>query len=126
MKKTVTVLTVLVFFIACGNNDASNTTSETKKDTAPPEAQMSPEAEKAEQLIAQSGCLQCHKVAEALTGPAYEAVAAKYPDNDQVVDSLANKVVNGGAGNWGTVPMPPNPLPKEDARANVKYILSLK
>jgi cytochrome c len=43
------------------------------------------------------------------------------------IDMLVNKVINGGKGNWGDVPMAPHPqLKKEDVTEMVKYILSLK
>lgn len=115
--------------ISCGgNNDSKTTTSENNAtSTATPAAAADPEAEKGLALVAQSDCFTCHKVAEASTGPAYQAVAEKYPNNDAVVDSLAGKIITGGAGNWGQVPMTPHPqLSKEDARTMVKYILSLK
>jgi cytochrome c len=40
---------------------------------------------------------------------------------------LAEKVIKGGKGVWGPVPMPPNPSVKPDeATKLVKWILSLK
>jgi cytochrome c len=78
-------------------------------------------------LIAQSDCLTCHKVEDKLVGPAYREVANKYAGQPGAVDSLASKIIHGGAGNWGQVPMTPHPqLSKEDAQTMVKYILSLK
>ncbi|MGZ3958256.1 MAG: c-type cytochrome, partial [Flavisolibacter sp.] len=83
--------------------------------------------EKGLNLIAKNDCLTCHQVEVKTTGPAYMDVAAKYPNNEAVIDSLSNKVIKGGSGNWGTVPMTPHPsLSKEDARSMVKYVLSLK
>jgi cytochrome c len=129
MKKALVVIAGLAFLVACGggnteNNQATEQTPATTEAAAPA---TSPEAERGMELIAKSDCLTCHKVVEASVGPAYEAVAAKYPDNDAVVDSLAQKIIKGGAGNWGTVPMTPHPdMSQEDAKAMVKYVLSLK
>jgi cytochrome c len=54
-------------------------------------------------------------------------VAAKYPKNDAVIDSLSDKIIKGGSGNWGTIPMIAHPaLSKDDAKAMVNYVLSLK
>ena len=40
---------------------------------------------------------------------------------------LAGKIIKGGTGVWGQVPMLPHDgLPQEDAEAMVKYVLSLK
>jgi len=60
-------------------------------------------------------------------GPAYQDVANKYTASPAVIDTLANKVIKGGSGHWGDVPMSPHPaLAMDDAREMVKYILSLK
>ena len=80
---------------------------------------------KGQALIAASDCLTCHKLDKKLIGPAYKDVAKKYTDAD--VPKLAEKVISGGAGNWGPTPMIPHTdLSKNDATAMVKYILSLK
>ncbi len=40
---------------------------------------------------------------------------------------LTGKVIKGGAGNWGQIPMTPHPqLSKKDVSEMVRYILSLK
>ena len=80
------------------------------------------------QLIAKYDCLGCHKEHEKLIGPAYADVADKYKSAPAgIVDTLANKVINGGKGNWGDVPMSGHPsISVDDARSMVKYILSLK
>ncbi|MDB5120152.1 MAG: cytochrome [Sphingobacteriales bacterium] len=92
-------------------------TGSTKKETG--------STEKGKALIAKSDCLGCHKLDEKLVGPAYKAVAEKYTSAD--IDKLAGKIIAGGAGNWGEVPMSPHPaISKDDAKEMVKYILSLK
>ena len=78
-------------------------------------------------LIAGSDCLSCHKDTEKVVGPAYTAVAEKYPDTEANIAMLAGKILKGGSGNWGAVPMTPHPgLSETDAREMTKYILSLK
>ena len=78
-------------------------------------------------LIAGSTCLGCHKEKEKLVGPAYAAVAAKYPATEANIAMLATKIIQGGKGHWGEVPMTPNPgLSETDAREMVKYILTVK
>ncbi|GEO08796.1 c-type cytochrome [Segetibacter aerophilus] len=78
-------------------------------------------------LISKSDCLACHQVKVKVVGPAYSAVAAKYPVTDANVDQLAGKVIKGGAGVWGPTPMPPHAtLSETDAKKMVRYILSLK
>lgn len=79
-----------------------------------------------EKLIAMSDCLSCHREQEKLVGPAYVEVAKKYEMNDKNLDYLTGKIISGGAGVWGQVPMTPHPdLSREDAREMAKYVLSL-
>ncbi|MCX2739760.1 c-type cytochrome [Pontibacter anaerobius] len=77
-------------------------------------------------LIAASDCLSCHQEEKKLVGPSYVEVAGKYEMNDKNVDYLADKIIKGGAGVWGQVPMTPHPtIEKEDAKEMARYILSL-
>lgn len=76
-------------------------------------------------LIEANDCLACHKIDSKLIGPSYQDVAAKYTEAD--LDLLAQKIIDGGKGSWGEIPMTPHPgLSKADTRLMVKYILSLK
>lgn len=82
--------------------------------------------ETGKQLLAGSDCLTCHKAQEKLVGPAYADVAKKYPDSEANIQLLASKIINGGGGVWGQIPMTPHTtLPSDDAKKMVKYILSL-
>jgi cytochrome c len=107
----------------------SNTMMEEPKpaasaDTASTTAAAKPEDE-GKALVEGADCLSCHKVDSKLVGPSYQDVAAKYTDAD--IDHLAQKVIDGGKGVWGDVPMTPHAgLSKENAQKMVKYILSLK
>jgi cytochrome c len=84
------------------------------------------EIEEGKLLIPKSDCFACHKVSEKLIGPAYTAVAQKYPKTDTTVNSLVNKILHGGSGVWGQLAMAPHPnIKEEDAKKIVKYILSL-
>ena len=81
---------------------------------------------KGKNLIAKSDCLACHKDDTKLVGPAYIDVAKKYPPTEANIAKLADKIIKGGAGAWGQIPMSPHPgVPQNDAREMVKYILSL-
>lgn len=83
--------------------------------------------EQGAKLIAMSDCLSCHQENQKIVGPSYVDVAQKYEFNDKNVDYLAGKIIEGGAGVWGQVPMTPHPdLEKEDARTMARYILSLR
>ncbi|MBE9663654.1 c-type cytochrome [Mucilaginibacter myungsuensis] len=78
-------------------------------------------------LISKSDCLTCHKLDVKIIGPAYKDVAAKYKPTDANVALLAKKVLEGGSGVWGAVPMSAHPnLSTADAKKMVRYILSVK
>jgi cytochrome c len=79
-------------------------------------------------LVSKSDCLTCHKIDETLTGPAYREVANKYAGySDTIVTHLAKKIINGGTGVWGQVPMTAHAsVSEDDAKAMVKYVLLLK
>lgn len=76
-------------------------------------------------LIQDAGCLACHKKEGKLVGPSFQEIAEKYTEAD--VDHLATKIIEGGNGVWGQVPMSPHQqLSHENAQKMVKYILTLK
>lgn len=79
-----------------------------------------------EELAQKSNCLACHTVDKKVLGPAYKDIAAKYENTPENVTMLVEKVRNGGSGNWGQIPMPPNPLvSEEDAKTLVEWVLSM-
>jgi len=76
-------------------------------------------------LIEASDCMACHNADERLIGPSYKEIAAKYSEKD--IEILASKIIEGGSGVWGSLPMQPHPqISKEDAKKMVEYILSQK
>ncbi|TRX16755.1 c-type cytochrome [Flavobacterium franklandianum] len=80
-----------------------------------------------EKLIAKSDCIGCHNKDKKIVGPSYSEIAKKYPSNNKNINYLIDKVLSGGSGVWGPVPMLAHPtLKKEDAKSMVKYILSIK
>ena len=80
-----------------------------------------------EALAKAKNCLACHTVATKLVGPAYKDVAAKYAGQKDAADKLATKVMKGGTGAWGPIPMPANPqVNAAEAKTLVTWILSLK
>ena len=78
-------------------------------------------------LAQKKNCLACHAVNQKVIGPAYKDVAIKYAGQPDAVAKLVPKVMKGGAGVWGAVPMPANPQVSEaEAKQLVQWILSLK
>jgi cytochrome c len=78
-------------------------------------------------LAKAKNCMACHSVATKVVGPAYKDVAAKYAGQKDAEAKLVKKVIAGGSGAWGAVPMPANPQVSEaEARTLVKWVLSQK
>lgn len=72
-------------------------------------------------------CMACHAVDKKVLGPAFKDVAAKYAGQADAADKLAAKVVKGGTGVWGNIPMPANPqVTDAEAKQLVGWILTLK
>lgn len=128
MKKITYLFGCLTFALAsCGSPDSSKTEPAATTENTTAATGESGAVHKGKQLIDKSDCLGCHNETTKVIGPAYVEVAAKYPMSELNVDELADKIIRGGEGVWGDVPMTPHPdLSKEDAKEMVNYILSLK
>ncbi len=132
MKKVLFILSTAVIVIACGGGsteagkDATGATT-TAAATSGNALSDNPDYQKGLALVAGSDCLTCHKTSEKNIGPAYKDVAAKYENTEENVKMLAGKIIKGGSGNWGAIPMTPHPqLKQEDVEQMVKYIFLLK
>lgn len=78
-------------------------------------------------LAQKKNCMACHAIDKKVLGPAYKDVAAKYAGQKDAADKLAKKVMAGGSGVWGNVPMPANPQVTEaEAKQLVAWVLSQK
>ena len=78
-----------------------------------------------EALAKAKNCMSCHAVDKKVVGPAYKEVAAKYKGKGQEA-ALAEKVIKGGKGAWGEIPMPPNNVTPDEAKKLVAWVLSQK
>jgi cytochrome c len=78
-------------------------------------------------LAQKKNCMSCHAVDKKVLGPSYKDVAAKYAGQKDAVDKLTQKVLKGGAGVWGAVPMPANTQVSEaEAKQLVQWVLTQK
>ncbi|MFM2274173.1 MAG: hypothetical protein RL211_45 [Pseudomonadota bacterium] len=78
-------------------------------------------------LATAKNCMACHAVDKKLVGPSYKEVAAKYAADKSASDKLAVKILKGGSGVWGAVPMPANAQVNEaEAKKLAAWVLSLK
>ncbi|WP_129716257.1 c-type cytochrome [Pedobacter sp. SYP-B3415] len=139
MKKTIFTLIsfVAISLYACGGGEEKKEettaigqeeqTSGSTESSAAGSAAPSGPAMPGEKLIAKSDCIGCHNKTQKVIGPSYQDVAAKYEANDKNINDLAGKIIKGGKGVWGEIPMTPHPtVSQDDAKEMVKYILSLK
>lgn len=128
MKKIVLPVIALVMLSSCGSNSAKEKGETTESTEKTNDISQNPDYQKGLALVSKNDCFTCHKIDEPLTGPPYRDVANKYAGmSDTIVQHLAKKIIEGGAGNWGQVFMTPHPgISQADAEAMVKYILLLK
>lgn len=131
MKRIIITAMAFAALIACnsnGGNADKKADTPTEGKAADTDITQLPEYQEGLELISKSDCLTCHKVDEKLTGPSYREVANKYASQAPgVIPELAEKIVKGGSGVWGEVPMLPHPaISQGDAEKMVKYILLLK
>ena len=79
------------------------------------------------ELATKKNCMACHAVDKKLVGPSYKEVSAKYAGQKDAVDKLTQKVLKGGSGVWGAVPMPANAqVTPEEAKQLVEWVLTQK
>ena len=77
-------------------------------------------------LAKSKNCLACHAVDHKVVGPAFRDVAAKYTGDKGAADRLALKIMKGGSGVWGAIPMPANNVTEAEAKQLASWVLSLK
>jgi cytochrome c len=78
-------------------------------------------------LATAKNCMACHATDKKLVGPSYKEVAVKYAGQKDAVDKLAVKIVKGGSGVWGPVPMPANAQVSDaEAKKLAAWVLTVK
>ena len=78
-------------------------------------------------LATAKNCMACHATDKKLVGPSYKDVAEKYKGDKGAVDKLAAKIIKGGAGVWGAVPMPANAQVNDaEAKKLAAWVLTVK
>ena len=140
MKKLLVSMMIAAGLYACGGGESAETSESkpisnaTVEEVAPVEAKENTETTPkieidaaGKKLIEASDCRTCHNDDTKLIGPAYKDVAKKYENNAANVKMLAQKIIKGGQGNWGEIPMAGHKdISEKDASTMVEYILSMK
>ena len=79
------------------------------------------------ELAQKKNCMACHAMDKKVVGPSYKDVAAKYKGQKDAEVKLAEKIIKGGAGVWGPVPMPANTqVSADEAKQLAKWVLAAK
>ena len=128
--KQIISLSILILAISCSEKPQENSKKESNIMLPEPSEIAQSDSAKDDKneglvLIEGADCLGCHKMDSKLVGPSYQEIADKYTEAD--LDKLATKIIEGGKGGWGEIPMTPHSgMSKENAQKMVKYILTLK
>lgn len=123
MKKILLAGIVGLTIISCSKKENTAEVASSSETTAVSEP--APSHLSGNQIMETLDCSGCHSVNERMIGPSYQEIAGKYSEKD--TELLASKIIEGGSGVWGSVPMAAHPqVSKEDAKKMVEYILSQK
>lgn len=77
-------------------------------------------------LAKAKNCMGCHAIDKKVVGPGFKEISAKYAGQKGAEARLATKIIQGGGGAWGAIPMPPNPLSQQEANALAKWVMAQK
>jgi len=127
MKNTFYLLFAgLIFLTSCGGEKKEAQQEEfVVNESSQPAVAADPIAE-GQALVAASDCKTCHHTDNKIIGPSHKEVAQKYEFTEANVKMLAEKIIKGGQGVWGQIPMTPHPdINQEDAEKMARYVLSL-
>lgn len=127
----IAVISVVSFTLtSCGSKKEETTEEKDAYDdyeTAQPKKESTDDLIKQGQaLVDASDCKTCHHPTNKIIGPSHTDVAKKYEFTRANVGLLAGKIINGGSGVWGEIPMSPHAdMSLADAEKMSMYVLSL-
>jgi S-disulfanyl-L-cysteine oxidoreductase SoxD len=67
-------------------------------------------------------CTACHALEARLIGPSFKDIAARHGARTDAKDYLTGKIMRGGQGVWGNLPMPSQALSEADASAIAHWL----
>ena len=126
-KLLVFAITIVAVVASCGSKTETTNTEDygTPDESAAPVAAVDVIAQ-GESLMNASDCKACHHQTNKIIGPAHMDVAKKYEFTQANVMLIASKIIAGGSGVWGEIPMSPHPdISQIDAEKMARYVLSL-
>jgi cytochrome c len=76
-------------------------------------------------LLATYGCTGCHAVDRKMVGPSFREVAHRFGSETGGDARVARRIREGGAGDWGAIPMPPHPAINDaELRSRVTWVFA--
>lgn len=125
--KRLLCIALLFLMISCGGNKSDQpAASEQPAAETTTEPVAGDAIKEGEKLVNESDCKTCHHSTNKIIGPAHADVAKKYEFTEANVKLLADRIIKGGSGVYGDIPMTPHPdLKPEDAEKMARYVLSL-
>lgn len=118
---------IALFLTSCGSKKEKAATEDygtPKEEAATPQA--GDVIAQGESLVKASDCKTCHHPVNKIIGPAHTDVAKKYEFTEANVKMLGQKIIKGGSGVWGQIPMTAHPdVSEADAEKMARYVLSL-
>lgn len=123
MKKSYVLMLCLFALAACNKTEEAHTV------TPLISVSTGSESDKNMPMVArENNCTACHAIDKKLVGPSWMDVAKKYKGDPSAEARLIAKVSKGGAGVWGTMPMPANDASgkkQDQMKTLVRFILAL-
>jgi cytochrome c len=125
MKK-ILALTLVTIMMSCGGKKEATVTEEYATDENKPKTSVEDQIAEGEALVKASDCKTCHHPINKIIGPSHTDVAKKYEFTEANVKLLATKIINGGQGVWGEIPMTGHvDITQVNAEKMARYVLSL-
>lgn len=127
-KSLLLVTTLSLFLYSCSSKEKKANTEDygTPQETIDAPAVAADLIATGESLVKASDCKTCHHATNKIIGPAHADVAKKYEFTKANVELLASKIIKGGSGVWGEIPMVAHPdISQADAEKMARYVLSL-
>ena len=125
MKK---ILLLLIVFasMSCGGKKETTNTEEFSTPDNTPKVSVADQITEGQALVQASDCKTCHHPTNKIIGPAHMDVAKKYEFTEANVKMLADKILKGGQGVWGEIPMTAHvDVTQANAEKMARYVLSL-
>jgi cytochrome c len=117
---------LLILAAACGGTKETNTEEFVANENTSEKPAAVDVIAQGEALVKGSDCKTCHHPVNKIIGPSHTDVAKKYDFTEANVKMLADKIIKGGVGVWGQVPMSAHAdLNQEDAEKMARFVLSL-